>query len=561
MQMNIIARAAMACTLSTLVATPAWAVNFGNDVVSGSFDSTLSVGFGRRAENPSAGLILQGNSGGPEGQLAVTSGLGDQGDLNYAKGDYFTQYVKGSHELLLKFPEQISFMARGNWVRDLSATSTTGHESVYTVFGGVPLNGEGYRSGLTDDARKDLRFKARMLDLWVSKTFDIGEQQTRVRVGQQVINWGESLFATGGINATNPLDAMRLSQPGAQIKEGILPTPAISVASGLGHGLNVEAYVQTRWKSTYLPPVGSYWSASTGPGRGQEAYGNLEEPARDSGQWGASLKFRPPSSSLDLGVYALNYHDKIPQLQFGTAAAPLALSFLYPEDRRLYGVSANFPVGDWAVGTELSYRPKEAVSLNYNFNPATGDMFCASRGGQCWTDEKKLQWHLTGLYALTPSNSGPLLQALGASTGTLLTELVVIHFPNLKQSYGGIPVASGGWGWGNETDPTASPVAMGSKTSSGLSLDFSLTYDGTLIPGWQVTPGIFMSYALSGHTPTLQGNYMKGAMATNLSVTFTRNPGNWQFGMNYARFSGGRKVLDNALRDRDFIGAYAQFLF
>ncbi|MFP3758926.1 DUF1302 family protein, partial [Cupriavidus sp. SIMBA_020] len=79
--------------------------------------------------------------------------------------------------------------------------------------------------------------------------------------------------------------------------------------------------------------------------------------------------------------------------------------FRFPEDRHMIGVSANFPVGDWAIGTELSYRPRDAVPLN----PASG---CVAQGGNCWVDEKRFQWHLTTLYSLQPGNSGAFLKLL-----------------------------------------------------------------------------------------------------------------------------------------------------
>ena len=55
-----------------------------------------------------------------------------------------------------------------------------------------------------------------------------------MRAGNQVISWGESLFLPGGLNSTNAIDIMRLSQPGTQLKEVFLPAPMISFASGLG---------------------------------------------------------------------------------------------------------------------------------------------------------------------------------------------------------------------------------------------------------------------------------------------------------------------------------------
>jgi hypothetical protein len=86
----------------------AQAFTFQNDYFSGNFDSTLSVGLGLRTKSQDCGLILAGATGdnAPVGCLAPTSALGDQGDLNYNRGDLFAAQVKGSHELLLKFPDQ-----------------------------------------------------------------------------------------------------------------------------------------------------------------------------------------------------------------------------------------------------------------------------------------------------------------------------------------------------------------------------------------------------------------------------------------------------------------------
>lgn len=519
----------------------AHAVSFETEGVRGSFDSSISLGAGVRTKSPECGLLVAGATGpgAPAGCLAPTSGFGDQGDLNYGRGDLFTGYLKGSHELLLKFPEDFSAMARVNWVRDFAATRTTGILSATTPPGLTD-------DGLTDDARRDLRFKARLLDLWVSKSFAIGDQQARLRVGNQVINWGESLFYPGGINATNALDFNRLSQPGVQLKEAVLPAPIASFATGLGHGLNLEAYAQFAWNKSYLPPVGSYWSVTNAVGKGMEAFGFTDDKVRNSGQWGVSLRWQPPGTAANVGLYALNYHDKLPGLRIDqTTFTP---SWTYPENRKLYGISANFPVGDWAVGTELSYRPKDAVSLN----SAAG---CVAREGRCWADERRYQWHLTGIYALTPSNARGLLDALGAQAATVLVETAVVHYPKLKQSYDGDPVQAGYWGWGQETDPTAAPAAAGTRTSAGVALDFSVTYDGTLIPGWQVVPEIFYSRALTGRTPNFTALFMKGASQVNFIVSFIQNPANWQFAVNYARFSGGSSPFDQPFRDRDFIGA------
>jgi hypothetical protein len=492
-------------------------------------------------KNPDCNLVVSGASGNgaPAGCLAPTSALGDQGDLNYAKGDRFTTYLKGSHELLLKMPSDFTFLGRVNWIRDFSATDTTGDVSATTP--------PALTDGLADDARKDLRFKARLLDLWVSKTFQVGDQQARVRVGNQVISWGESLFLPGGINSTNAIDVMRLSQPGTQLKEVFLPAPIASVATGLGKGLNAEAYVQAKWNGNYLPPTGSYWSVANGLGKGHDAYGLVEVKPRDGGQWGAALRWQPEGTQLNLGLYAMNYHDKAPNFSIN-AGGPGVIGWRYAEDRKLYGISANFPVGDWAVGTELSYRPKDAVSLN---SAVSG---CASQNGNCWVDEKRFQWHLTGLLSITPNTAGYVLKALGADTATLMAETVVIRYPHLQQTYGGDPVSAGAWGWGQEFDVNGTPEAVGTRTSWGYNFDFSWTYDGTVIPGWQVTPEIYYFQAVKGRTPNSVALFMEGAKSVNFILNLVQNPANWQASVNFAHFYGGSRVFDQPLRDRDFVG-------
>lgn len=529
----------MACAIgSSFASLGARAETFNTEYFSGSFDTTLSVGTGIRARGPNPTLVNAGNTGGPDGLLSPTSGLGDQGDLNYAKGDRFTTYLKGSHELLLKFPGDVTAMGRVSWLRDFSATKTTGWTSV-----GTP---PGLQDNLADDARKDLRFKARVLDLWVSKKFDLDGHMLRVRAGNQVISWGESLFIPGGINVTNSVDLMRLSQPGTQLKEAILPAPIISAAAGLGGGFNAEAYVQLGWNANYMPPTGSYWSVSNGLGKGHDAYGLQETKARDSGQWGLSLRYQPPGTQLNLGVYAINYHDKSPSFTFNNPNG--ALGWVYGEDRKLYGVSANFPVGDWAIGTEVSYRPKDGVTINA---ATTG---CAAQGGNCWVDTARAQAAVTAMFSLTPQTARGLLGVLGADSGTLLAEAVAIRFPHLQSEYGGAPVSAGGWGWGQEYSPLGTPRSAGTRNSSGLNFDFSWVYDGTLVPGWQVVPEVFYFRALNGRTPNGAATFMKGAQSVNFIVSLIQNPANWQVSLNYARFMCGKAVYDQPYRDRSLVG-------
>ena len=187
------------------------AATFEINGVQGSFDSTVSAGVGVRAQDRACSHVI-GSAGGastpPGGSSAGAgcadsfSGYNDQGNLNYDKHDRFTTYLKGTHELLLTFPDDVKFLARMSWLRDFAATHASGN-----------LSALGSAASFPDDSSRALRHKERLLDLWVSKAFQLGEERGRVRVGNQVLNWGESLFLPGGLNQTNSLDLLRLSQP------------------------------------------------------------------------------------------------------------------------------------------------------------------------------------------------------------------------------------------------------------------------------------------------------------------------------------------------------------
>ena len=553
--------------LAAACAVPAAAFTFDTGTVRGSFNSSISLGVGVRAKSPPCDTVIgtvgataspATGAGAPGGCLDALSMYNDQGNLNYAKGDAFTTYLKGTHELLLKMPDNWKFFGRVNWLADASATHATGIISGGNFDGATGAPGNSFPG----DSKSQLDFKARLLDLWISKQFAWNGHQARIRVGNQVISWGESLFLPGGINQTNAMDVMRLSQPGTQLKEVFLPAPIASFATGLGHGINVEGYVQARWNKDYFPPVGSYWSIAT-LGNGADKYGAFTTPTqhepRNGGQYGVALHFQPQSIQANFGLYAMRYHDKLPVLTVDNGV----IGYSYLEDRTLYGVSTDFALGDWAIGAELSYRPKDPVSLQAlatNNVPGAGGPCLAN--GNCYVAQKKYQAAVTGLLSMTPGDYGGILKALGgADTATLLAEAVMIRYPDLQSSYEGVPVSAGYWGWGalnsnGSLFTSGTNPSVGDKNSWGYNFDYSWTYDGKLIPGWQVTPEIYYFQAVKGRTPNAMALFMEGAKSANFIVTFTQDPANWVVGVNYAKFWGGSSVLDQPLRGRDFYGAY-----
>ncbi|MGN8005968.1 DUF1302 domain-containing protein [Acidovorax sp. 22279] len=611
-----IKRGAVAAAIIALCGGTAHAVEFSlsEGAVKGSWTTDLTIGGGLRLKNPSCALTGDPNSLGC-GAAADTQlwSNGDDGNLNYRKGQFYSLYSSATSELLLNFTEVgAKVMMRGTALYDAKAASTR-------------------RTPLSDQAEGQIVRDIKLLDLWAEKSFDVAGRAGRVRVGNQVINWGESYFLPYGINSTNSLDFQRYSIPGQQLKQIIQPAPMISVLSELGSGVSAEAYYQFRWNKNSFAPVGSYWSASDVVGkannlrqftfdqqnfnvggrdaasiaRGQGAnprspaiYGNYQQqvynnlsasdpafsntfgfpvydvnPEKKGDQYGIRLAYKPSSIDVNLGLYYLRYTDKTPVFTFRAADATLN----YLKKRDLFGLSANFPLGDWAIGTELSYRPRDAIGLTTCFKPG-GPLDSVSNAAPpldcpAYRDNKKWQLIVNAQYNLSPTTT-PFIGWLGASSGYFLAEAAWINYPgvNANKQYvrniGGVDVmqapAAGGLFWYDRSQsafPYTTAAAKGTANSFGGAVFFSLTYDGTIIPGWQVTPSIYHQQAISGYTPSATAPlWMKGVKATTIGVTFAQNPANWQAGINYVKYWGGTTTT-NPYSDRDTIGFYVTRTF
>jgi len=568
-----------------------------SDSIRGSLDMQLTLGAGMRMEKQDAALI--GDTRVNPNANTFQSSNGDDGDLNYNRYDLFTTYLKFTPELLLKFPDNYKFMARGTGLYDFKATDTR-------------------RTDLEKDAERAIARDVTLLDLWVSKDLNVGSQRARIRVGNQVISWGESLFGIGGIDSAMALDFQKFSIPGTQIKEAVLPAPMISVASGLGHGVNVEVFYQFYWNRNKVPPVGTYFSVGDIYGKGfgpatidsnQFNFGGFdaaqisgardlgtlhrtqqdlingvyfddgvfnsigvpfagENTPKNSGQYGIAMHYKPEGLSLDVGLYFMNYHDKMPVLEL-LGDGRLRWDFL--ENRKMYGISTNFPLGNWAIGWELSYRPKDAVSLTFPYGVG-GRLDSLTNGiagvtTPLWIDKEKYQMHLTGLLSLTPGDHGWFLDILRADTATFAGELVFTHYSGVSpgarfnRTFDNTPVTqavAAGYGfWKDESTlgTLGYPIiaGFGDANSMGVTADFNWAYDNKIIRGWQVIPGVTYFQAIKGNTPTFTANYLQGAKSANIYVMFNQNtPALWQGRVNYTAYWGNNQLL----ADRDFVGAY-----
>jgi hypothetical protein len=256
--------------------------------------------------------------------------------------------------------------------------------------------GDRVRTELTGDAKRRVGSRAEIRDAFGYVRGRAGE----VRVGWQVINWGESTFIQGGINAINPLDVSVLRVPGSELRDALLPVGAVKVSVKPFKDLTFEGFYQYTWEDLKIDPVGSYFSTSDLAGAGAEkvmlGFGSVpdtvpvghaplpptlspvgtavprvdsEEPD-EQGQWGAALRyFAEGLGGTELGLYFVNYHSRLPLIMANTGtangilvtrnyAATASYFLTYPEDIKLFGASFNTQLGRTGIALqgEVSHR-------------------------------------------------------------------------------------------------------------------------------------------------------------------------------------------------------------
>lgn len=319
---------------AALASAPAAAVEFQAGGASASLDTTLSHGLSWRLSDPKDR---------PE---RVNS---DDGDLNYERGI-------------------VSNTSR--FVSELDVRSG-GFGAFARVQGFVDFENRddaGARTPLSAEARDRVGDDLEILDLYASGAFDLGDTPIDARIGNLVLNWGESTFIQGGVNVVNPFDAARLRKPGAELREGLLPVPAAAVAAAPTPNLSLEGFYQLKWAETRIDPSGTYFSTNDYATPGGEraflyrdafpvsdrggAFNSLsplapainadlaaaglpgsfgldfmsvpraaDRDARDSGQWGVAVRYYAEElADTEFGFYFVNHHSRLPLVsaRYGT---------------------------------------------------------------------------------------------------------------------------------------------------------------------------------------------------------------------------------------------------
>jgi len=359
---------ALMAASGALGALPAQAfeIETGNADLKARWDNTLKYSNAFRLKNPSAKLLSDLNL--------------DDGDRNFSKG-----LISNRVDLLSEFDigyQNFGARLSGAAWYDTVYNRKNDNDSPATANALSVANNE-----FTRETRRLHGRKAEVLDAYVYGRFDLDGRQATVRLGKHTLLYGESLFfgANGIAGAQAPVDVIKaLSVPGSQVKEILMPVQQISTQIQLSPELSFGAYYQFKWEKLRLPGVGSYFSGLDIGGPGAERlllpaamapfpnaafFHAADVDAKDSGQGGMQLRWRPKGGDTEYGFYALNFHAKTPWV---IATVPNGVNpatgqlgtfhFAYPENIKLYGASFSTTIGDAGVAGEVSVRRNNGLT-------------------------------------------------------------------------------------------------------------------------------------------------------------------------------------------------------
>lgn len=378
-------RCALVCASMLLIAVPAQAFEFTLGDWDGVMDTTFTA---------SAAMRVEGTS--KFGTADPTGGRNlfrDAGDVYATPVSFLTDFGLSR--------DRFGFFTRFAYVYDYTIMNkdctNCGRPNLWPYAAGGPaghdLNNAGRSAfhvgtpaaelvdGIADGAQNIAGNRFNILDLFVYGGWDIGNHPLNVRIGKQVISWGESNIQGGGISQMmNPTDLSKATTPGTDVKETLIPQESVFFNFGFTDNISLEAYYTWQWRESTFVGVGTYFSGFDfiGPGynpdlfiRGVEKWGDNLEPD-DGGQWGVNMHFIIPQWNFaDLGIYWVRSHAFIPHTQLVENYTPrldpartdggmtlAGYQWNYPEDQDTYAISLNGEAPfDASFAMELNFKP------------------------------------------------------------------------------------------------------------------------------------------------------------------------------------------------------------
>ena len=499
---------ACAATLST----PAWAgdtINLGTDTTL-DYMFTLGYGLGMRTSAPSGALLTPANIN------------GDDGDRDFGKDKLIENQVSLLGEVNLKHDDWGVFV-RANVFYDQAYHHPNDNDSGFTV------NHGGAYNDFTSDASYFAGGYPQLLAAYAYDTLHLGGTNLNVKVGDQVVAWGESVFFPNIAGAQGPANATASYVAGAEVKDILLPVPQISTQWQIAPSFSLLGYYQFAFEPNELVPPGAYWSYSDivgpgaqyiiGPGGIHIPRGNDIRPGNDQ-QWGIGARWRV-FGDTEIGAYYLHYNDMNPSVV--TSYSPtLQYQEKYFDHITLTGLSFSTQLGPVSVAGETSYRQGAAVLVNTPLGAS------ATRGN-VW------QSNLSAIYSIGPT--------FIAASQTIVAEVSYVHA-------------------GNVTPLDGSTQLYDSANAAAYEVAWTLSYKN-VFTGWDLDVPLTYSDEFTG-TSSLNGalGSLTGAgdHRVTVGVTFTRLS-NLSLSLVYAKFLGSPNPITRPLADRDYVLGTATYHF
>ena len=576
-------------TIGLMGSIPAQAFQFDvTDEVSASLDTTLTYGALWRVTGQDKRLLAPTNGG------VRNSANYDNGNANYERGDLVSSLFKMNNDL------SIDYKNFGAFFRVLS-------------FYDHAIQNKDFNPNRSDQRtiRNRLGHDYEIYDAYVRGSFDVAGHGLGVRVGKQVISWGESTFIPNGINTLNPVDVSKLRAPGSELKEAFLPIGMSQLAIDVSDNVSLELVHQYQFRATRIEPNGSYFStndfASPGGSKVLIAGGASSEdptvaagvaiprgPNKDSSgsrQYGVAMRILAPDlNNTEFGLYHANYHSRTPLISGtlsttgpGAANAPNASYIIeYPDDIAMYGLSFNTlgPLGV-ALQGEYSFRPNQPLQLAANnllnelLSFGTLNLNTGIQGPPA--NPNAVPGAFVEGYKRTNVHQAQITAT--QTFGRLFGSSQVIGVAEVGYAYLDLPsgLDFNGTGLDYTTSAAAGPdftnKGIMTRNSYGYRALVRATYNNAL-GAINLTPRIAFSHDVRGTSPTFtQGNK---AVSVGIGADYQSK---WQADLSYTNFFGGEQITQantvggsavvlpvsqsttNALSDRDFIAASVSYSF
>lgn len=563
-------------------ANPVSAIEIRNGNLRGSVDTTLSYGHLYRVQSRSSNLVGVINGG---SALSVNA---DDGNLNYDSG-----LVSGTAKFTTEL--DLSYKSFGIFVRAFGFNDAQTDDTL--------------RTPLTSKASRLVEKNVVLRDAYFWHEFNIANMPAELRIGEQVLSWGESTFIQNSINTINPVDVSSLRSPGSELREALVPVGIVSASLGLTNNLSAEVFYQYDWEQTVIDPSGSYFSTNdfagdgatflVGAGVGTTVPDFLGCPAActpatvfagaasatrarnlepgNGGEYGAALRlYVPELNDTEFGFYYINYHSRLPIINGVVGTTPPTLTntqyqLSYPDDIQLYGLSFNTQVGSVALQGEYSFREDAplqvddveilAAALNAGIpnqlNTTAPGALAAGDFIQGHIERNVSQFQMTATKVFG--------QVLKADQAVLLGEWAITHIHNMPSKSALLLDAPGTYTTGNSSNIAfltghvlEDADNFADSTSWGYRLAGRLEYNNALFGAVNLQPRFAWQHDVSGITPGPGGNFIAGRKILTLGLRGVYQ-NQWEVDLNYTAYLGDNR--QHLLHDRDFTAFSIKYSF